>query len=194
MNAFAAGRAAPERDLVAGPDAQRASFLRLVAEHRGGLDRVSAAYARSRADRDDLVQEIALAIWRALPGFRGECSERTFVYRIAHNQGISFSTRRRARERIAGAEGAKVDDARDPGPDAEAQLQRARQRADLWEAIRALPVGMRAVLVLALEDLAHQEMAEVLGISVNAVAVRLTRARDALRERMTAAATEGGRS
>jgi DNA-directed RNA polymerase specialized sigma24 family protein len=42
--------------------------------------------------RDDLVQEIALAIWKAIPRFRGDSSERTWVYRIAHNVAITSAT------------------------------------------------------------------------------------------------------
>ena len=68
-------------------------FVRLLEQYRASLRRLAWSYTRNSAQRDDLFQEIALAIWRAHPGFRGECSERTFVFRIAHNRGLSFLAR-----------------------------------------------------------------------------------------------------
>ena len=59
-------------------------FVRLLEQYRASLRRLAWSYTRNSAQRDDLFKEIALAIWRARPGFRGECSERTFVFRIAH--------------------------------------------------------------------------------------------------------------
>lgn len=54
-------------------------------------------HLRAALGQEDLTQDIALALWNALPSFHGECSERTFVYRIAHNRGVNHLVRRRAR-------------------------------------------------------------------------------------------------
>ena len=69
-------------------------------------------------------------------------------------------------------------------PTPSAPSTRGGDRGRLFEAIRALPVSHRQVITLALEDLPHDEIAAVLGISVNNVNVRLSRARDALRAQM----------
>ena len=68
-------------------------FDALLEAHGPSLARLAASYARRASEHDDLFQEIAFAIWRALPGFRGECSERTFVFRIAHNRGCRTDAR-----------------------------------------------------------------------------------------------------
>ena len=143
--------------------------------HGAGLSRVAASYAFSPQEREDLTQEIALAIWRALPSFRGDSSERTFVFRIAHNRGLSLVSRRRTEMRTEPIEIA------DPGPDPEARAHQAQRRQRLLVAIRSLPVGFRQVLTLALEGLPHVEIGDILGIAENNVAVRLSRARNALR-------------
>jgi len=57
--------------------------------------RLAASYTNSPSDRDDLFQDSALAIWKALPGFRGESAERTFIFRIAQNRAITFISQRR---------------------------------------------------------------------------------------------------
>lgn len=149
-------------------------FDRIVRDHGPALRRLALTYARTQADADDLFQDICFGLWRALPTFRGESSERTFAFRIGHNRGITFRTRHRHYEPIEDA----LPDQR-PGPDAVAG--RALLRDRLMEAIRSLPEGQRQVITLALEDLTHAEIAEVLGVTENNVAVRLTRARQRLR-------------
>jgi len=155
-------------------------FDRLLAENGGALSRLAASYTNSAADRDDLVQEIALALWRALPNFRGECSERTFTFRIAHNRAVTYLTRRRAQTT---GEAADVEVA-DTTPNAEAGLAREQQGSRLRRAVHGLPVLYRQVVTLMLEGMEYDEIAQVLGISESNVGVRLSRARQMLRESM----------
>src|SRR4051794_6909282 len=79
------------RDDLERPDVR---LGRLLAENARPLERIAASYGRTRADRDDLLQEIAAALWTALPRFRGDCSEKTFVMRVAHNRALTFLTKR----------------------------------------------------------------------------------------------------
>jgi RNA polymerase sigma factor (sigma-70 family) len=153
-------------------------FAELLRAHGPGLGRVAASYARP-ADQEDLAQEISLAIWNALDGFRGEASERTFLYRIAHNRGLSHLARRGAAP--ATVELPPVEDGR-PGPETRAADREEMER--LFAAIRDLPVPQRQVLTLALEGMSHAEIAACLGITADNAAVRLSRARSTLRERM----------
>lgn len=151
-------------------------FTRVMTEHGPALRRVVATYVPP-ADQDDLAQEVALAVWNALEAFRGECSERTFVFRIAHNRGLTYVARRRLR----GGELPEIPDGR-PSPEAHASDREEVGR--LFAAIRALSVPFRQVLTLALENMTHAEIATCLGITPENVAVRLGRARAALRARM----------
>jgi RNA polymerase sigma-70 factor (ECF subfamily) len=138
--------------------------------------RIAASYARTRAEREDLEQEIAVAIFRAWPRFRGECAPRTFLLRIAHNQALTFAARRKLRATVP-----IEDDPPDERAGADDALDDARRRARLQRAIQALPIAQRQVVLLALEGLPHDEIAAVVGIGVNNVAVRLVRAKAALR-------------
>lgn len=153
-------------------------FDALLAAHGRSLARLAASYARGGSERDDLFQEIALAIWRALPGFRGECSERTFVFRIAHNRGISYLARRRTPSADVDEETELPD--RRPNPE---QALSADEESDrLARAVQRLPIAHRQVVTLALEGLSYAEIADVMGISDSNVGARLTRARHMLRE------------
>ena len=151
-------------------------FEMIVREHGAALSRLAWGYASTRADHEDLLQDILVAIWEALPLFRGEASERTFVFRVAHNRAFTSATRRRAAEPLL--EDALADPA--PLPDAQAD---ARQRHELlMRAIRTLPGLQREAVMLRLEGWSAQEIAELQGTNENNVNVRLARARARLRE------------
>jgi RNA polymerase sigma factor (sigma-70 family) len=154
---------------------REARFDRIMAADGAALRRLAMTYGQTPADADDLFQEICFALWRALPSFRGESSERTFAFRIGHNRGLTF----RARRRPAAAE---IDDQlRDDSPGPVSLATAALSRERLLDAVRRLAEGHRQVVILSLEGLPHAEIAQILGITENNVAVRLSRARTELR-------------
>ena len=169
-------------------DAREAQYLRIVGDHEPAIRRLAASYEREPARRQDLVQEIWLALWQALPGFRGDCTERTFVFRIAHNRAVTHVRHWSLRRTEALDEGDPIPA---PAPDPESAAAGHQQRERLLSAVRLLPLGLRQAIVLRLEGLSGREIADVLGISENSVAVRLTRARAALARGLESA---GGRS
>jgi RNA polymerase sigma factor (sigma-70 family) len=155
-------------------------FRRLLLGNTAALGRLATSYTRTPSDRDDLLQDIALAIWQALPRFRGECTERTFLFRIAHNRAITHITQRRPF--------AVVDEnleMPDPRPNPEAGFSQEQQTSRLFDAIHRLPIAYRQVMTLVLEDMSYAEIAEVLGIGESNVGVRLNRARQMLREMLS---------
>lgn len=163
------------------PQTERlARFEALLTANRPALARLAASYATSPADRDDLLQEIAMGLWLALPGFRAECSERTFLFRIAHNRCISHLARRRPQVSLDELEIDPVDHGATP----DAGVADAQQTERLQAAVRRLPLTYRQVIVLLLEDLDYRQIAEVLGISESNVGARLTRARGLLRTQL----------
>src|SRR5262245_56065161 len=114
-----------------GSDARLAAVLEA---HGAPLGRLAASYARTPPEREDLYQEIVVAIWKALPRFRGECSERTFIFRIAHNRGIAHLAQRRV---LTTAEDVEVEA---PGPNPEQSLSRAQEGRRLLDAVQRLPL------------------------------------------------------
>lgn len=163
------------------PDARSdARFERLLHEFGPALERLVAAYEADPNEREDLLQEIVFALWRALPAFRGDCSEKTFVYRIAQNRGITHRLRRHARDRRL-VELNEVNEIADPSTEEEEGGIDVLGRDALLSAVQQLPASHRDVIVLSLEGLSNAEIAEVLGISAGNVAVRLFRARAFLR-------------
>lgn len=158
-------------------------FDEVLRKHGAALSRLAASYARESGEREDLLQEIAFAIWRALPRFRGESSERTFVFRIAHNRAITHVARRRL-STIASDDGVEIEDLK-PNPERAFSAQQEGER--LLDAIQRLPLGYAQVITLTLEGMSYGEIADVLGIGESNVGARLTRAREMLRKVMRGA-------
>ena len=158
----------------------REVFEQVVRDHHAMIHRIAASYESQSAVVEDLVQDVYIAVWQALPAFRQESSIRTFVARIATNRAITHVAR--ASRRPVAVE--LNEDLPAPGADPERHSITEDRRARLSSAVRAMPLTYRQVAMLALEGLTTREIADVLGISPNAVAIRLSRGKDWLRSHM----------
>ena len=160
--------AAP-RPAVATPPLNAEDVLR---EHGPMLARIAGSYESEPARRDDLLQEISVAVWRALPSWRGDASLRTFAARVAHNRAIDHL----AREKRARGDELHEDHV-DPDANPMQHALAHQRRKDLLAAVRDLPLGQRQVVVLALEGFSQREIGEALSLEENTVTQRLSRAR-----------------
>jgi RNA polymerase sigma-70 factor (ECF subfamily) len=153
------------------------SIEQVISDYGPALARIAGAYERDRGLRDDLVQEICAAVWKALPSLQDPAKLKPFVFRIAHNRAVSHVARQAARPRSAELDDEMRDDAADP----EARLVESERSRRLVEAVRGLTLPYRQVITLLLEDLSYEEIAEALGLTVNNVGVRISRAKAQLK-------------
>jgi RNA polymerase sigma-70 factor (ECF subfamily) len=156
----------------------RKTYEDLIRRYLPALRRLSRSYTRGAAEQEDLLQEIALGLWTALPRFRGEASERTWLYRVAHNTAISFviGSKRRAEREQSGA----VPDVPAESLNPESTAIEDQQRARLWAVVGELPLADRQIVVLHFEGLSAAEIEAVTGLSAGNVATRLSRLRQKL--------------
>ena len=152
----------------------------VLAEHGPALARLAAAYERRPAVREELLQDIAVAVWQALPSFRGDASIRTFVLRVATNRAMTHLARRPP----AAASLEEAAELPDAAPTPEAAAEAAGRSARLFSAVAALPLPLKQVVSLALEGLNTAEIGAVLGLGESNVSVRLHRGKAKLRELM----------
>ncbi len=153
-----------------------ADLTRLLETHGAALRRIAGSWSRSDAERDDLLQEIGLALWTAWPRYRQQCPERAYVWRVALN--CAFAHRRRHQRHEHLPEPLEHDASDAPSPDN--ILEKRQQREQLLRAIRQLPAETRALVTMQLEGLSLEEIAAVVGGNANAIGVRLHRAKAAL--------------
>src|SRR5262245_36670295 len=162
---------------------QKEKFLELMEGYGPALRRLTQVYVQRTADQEDLFQEIALAIWTAIPRFRGDSSERTWLYRIGHNVALTHVIKIRQKTSRELPQDEQVYDVPAKG-NLETGLIDQQNRRRLIDAIRALPSLDQQILMLQLEGLSYAEMEEVTGLSSSNLGVRLTRARHRLSEFM----------
>lgn len=144
----------------------RRAFAALVRDNEHALARIARHYAAPQ-ERDDLLQEMLLQLWRSRDGFDGRSSASTWVYRVALNTALSH----RRRPRLSHE---PLDAVPERGEAHAGDALLALERF-----LDALDPLQRAVLLLDLEGLSREQIADVLGLTPNAVAIRLTRLRQA---------------
>ena len=159
--------------------AYRERYLALLERYTPAVRRLCYSYCNSDSEADDLFQEIALALWTALSRFRGDSSERTWLYRIAHNVALTFAAKRRRLADKEQQEDGRVD-VRSPDKDAESHLADQQRLAVLQSLVRELRIEDMRLVLLYLEGLSTAEIEAVTGLSRSNVTVRLTRIRQKL--------------
>jgi RNA polymerase sigma-70 factor (ECF subfamily) len=167
------------------PDA----FQRLVEEHLPRLWKVAWRILRHREDTEDVMQEVFLAAYRGLSGFRGESSLSTWLHRITVTRALNFRDTaaeriRRAAEPWAGAAGEEFRAGGAWTPPSPLKSLETRELARrVARCLDQLPAAWRAILALRdVESFSYEETARTLGIALGTVRSRLARARIALRE------------
>jgi RNA polymerase sigma-70 factor (ECF subfamily) len=154
-------------------------FLDLFHQNRSRIQRLCFAYLSSPADIDDLFQEIMTNLWNALPSFRGDSHPNTWLYRIAVNTALLYRRRQRPSSPLPEMEPP------DLSPSTHQNLEDAERLAALRRAIATLPDQDRLIVTLLLESLSYKEIAEITGLTVNHVGVKISRIKHAIEQRMT---------
>ena len=150
------------------------TFKLWISEHGDYVYRVARTFSDSLEDRNDLIQEILVKIWDALPEFRAESRPSTWAYRIAINTSLNW---KRSEDRRKQRTQAYFEDVTAIEND-------QSLLADLYDQIHELNKIDRSLILLHLEGFSYAEIARTMEMSESNVGVRLTRARKRLAERI----------
>lgn len=136
---------------------------------------ICLSFARSKEEFEDLRQDTLLNIWRGLDSFREDSSISTWVYRVTLNTCVSSQRKNKRSEKQIEA----LDEFyRELFDDSSSEdLERYEM---MYRLIAKLSPLDKSVLIMWLDDKSYDEIAEVMGLSRNAVASRLKRAKDRL--------------
>ena len=151
------------------------AFSTLLARHYDGLFRLAFRLMGTRADAEDLTQDICAALPAKLAGFRGEARFTTWLWRVAVN--ASHDRRRRAATRARHVDGWGDWEANRQAVNA----QTAKDVDWLTQAMCALPSDLRDTLALVLDDATHAQAAQVLEVSEGTISWRVSEAKRRLR-------------
>ena len=149
--------------------------MELFEQFRSPLLRYALSFGVPVHDGEEIIQEVFLALFRHLQSGKSRKNLRGWIFRVVHNLALK---RRYANQRSL--DGMALDAAiaerqPDPSPNPEEQLSSAQRRERLLAVVRVLPEADQGCLRLRAEGLRYREIATVLGMSLGAVSMSLTR-------------------
>lgn len=148
-------------------------FLKIIHDHQKIIFKICRIYRDNKEDQEDLFQEVVYQLWKSFPSFKGESKISSWVYRITLNTTIAIYRKTKIEINYFEEFPEKIH------PSTE---NKANENADrLFEALRKLNDGDKALISLYLEDFSYQEMAEITGISESNVGVKLNRIKNKLK-------------
>lgn len=155
---------------------QETEFVQLVQQYQRLVYKVCGLFANDNEERKDLFQEIILQAWKAYPGFKGQSSVSTWLYRISLNTAITYQKKQKRGPAIIYPD-ELVQHPEDNLPDTWKEEYKI-----LHQMIAGLPKLDRALVLLYLEDKSHNEIADIMGISASNVGTKLNRIKDKMKQ------------
>ncbi len=155
-------------------------FQVIADQHKGIFFKVARTYCQNEEDRQDLIQEILVQVWKALPSYNSHYTLSTWLYRISLNVAISFY-----RKNVKGQDhlqplneaiGCKSDEVNNDKED---------QFVMLDQFISELNQLDKALILMYLEDKSHAEIADILGMSISNVGTKLLRIKEKLKNKFS---------
>ena len=154
-------------------DNKETDFSRIVREHKSTIYTVCYMFSKDKQEVDDLFQEVLVKLWQGYATFQGKSDLRTWIYKVSLNTCISIDRKKKRRKTQPLLEGIDLFDKNDADN---------RQTDMLHERIGRLQPFDRAIVLLWLENMSYDEIAQIVGISVKNVSVKLYRIKEQLKQ------------
>jgi RNA polymerase sigma factor (sigma-70 family) len=164
------------------------AFKKLVDEWQDMVYNTAAGIVQNEDDADDITQEVFIQVYQSVSSFKGESKFSTWLYRITVTKSLDHLKRKRTKKRFAfvqrlfGSSNEEMmhpEDFNHPG----VLMEQKEKAATLFKALEQLPHSQRIVFMLhKLEGLKHNEIGEVMKLSVTAVESLIARAKANLRK------------
>lgn len=155
-------------------------FRMIINQFAPVINKICFSYSNSKEDMADLKQDILINIWKGISNFRDESSLSTWVYRIAFNTAVSTVRKRYSRPTTLPIEIVTAD-----YPDSNSDSDYIERVEIMHKLISSLSAVDRAIITMRLDDRSYDEIAEVVGINKNNVAVRLHRIKSRMQQQVS---------
>jgi RNA polymerase sigma-70 factor (ECF subfamily) len=156
-------------------------FLSVINSNKGIIYKVANSYCKNSENRNDLVQEIIIQLWKSFDKYNEQYEHSTWIYRIALNVAISFY--RKDKKHLSA-----------PLTDSIIELVTEEEAGELEDNVRLLYQFIneldelnKALMLMYLDNISHKEMAEVMGISETNVATKIGRIKEKLKKKFSLA-------
>jgi len=159
---------------------QQDQFLDILEKNIGILLKISRAYAKTVHDKEDLINDITLELWKSFGRFKGDSKISTWIYRVALNTSMNYK-RKKEQNKIFFLDDLKQGDS----PNWPSEQQDLPQSDILYQCIDELNGFNKAIILLYLDGNSHEEISEITGISNSNVGTRISRIKEQLKDLAT---------
>jgi RNA polymerase sigma factor (sigma-70 family) len=152
------------------------NFIQSITQHQNIVHKVCNLYMNNAQDKKDLFQEIVLSAWKGFANFKGDAKFSTWLYRVALNTAITFYRKEKTQLKTAVYDGYYDNSFPDTRAEEDEQL------TAMYKAIAELSAIDKGLVMLYLEDYNYTDIGDIMGISPNNVAVKMSRIKTKLKE------------
>jgi RNA polymerase sigma-70 factor (ECF subfamily) len=156
------------------------TFHQIIEQHKGILFKIAKTYCQNEEDRQDLLQEMMIQIWKSLHKYNNTFAITTWLYRICLNVAISFYRKSETRKHLnipLVEELISISN--------EENNEKQEQISLLEKFISELNDLDKALILLYLEDKNHTEISDIMGLSVSNVGTKLGRIKEKLKNKFS---------
>ncbi|MCW8108947.1 RNA polymerase sigma factor [Alteromonas ponticola] len=159
------------------------SFKEVWDKYGALLSRVASSYEANDALKQELLQEIVIAVWQALERFEGRSSVKVYVLKVAHNRAVSHVA-----SQVRHPQAEEWDDQAyspsSPAATPHGHAEQNQQLDRLLAEIRQLPLEQKQVITMSLEGLTYEEISQLSGLTQTHVGVMINRIKKSLSKRL----------
>jgi RNA polymerase sigma-70 factor (ECF subfamily) len=159
---------------------QKDQFLNVLEENIGIILKISRAYTNTVQDKEDLINDITLELWKSFERFRGESKISTWIYRVAINISMNYH-RKKTNDKLYFPDNLKQFESSnwisEPNDSSQTEI--------LYQCIDELNQLNKAIILLYLDGNSHDEISEITGISKTNVGTRISRIKAQLKDLVT---------
>jgi len=159
---------------------QKDQFLDIFEKNIGIVIKIARAYSKTLHDKEDLINDITLELWKSFGRFKGDSKISTWIYRIALNTSMNYK-RKKERDRLFFLDDLKQIE----------NLSWLIEQADsshseiLYQCIDELNQLNKAIILLYLDGNSHDEISDITGISKTNVGTRIGRIKEQIKNLAT---------
>jgi RNA polymerase sigma-70 factor (ECF subfamily) len=162
-------------------NSQKDQFLDILEKNIGIILKISRAYTNSVHDKEDLINDITLELWKSFGRFKGESRISTWIYRVAINTSMNFNRNRRRNKLYYAADLKQFE-----SPNWITETPESSYSEVLYQCIDELNQLNKAIILLYLDGNTHEEISEITGISRTNVGTRISRIKEQIKDLVTA--------
>lgn len=153
-------------------------FLGVLEENTGIIIKISRAYTNTSQDREDLINDIVLELWKSFDKFKGDSKISTWIYRVALNTSMNYKRKRKNDSLFIFLNDFKKEEILpwlvEPESSSESEI--------LYDCIDELNEINKAIILLYLDGNSHDEISTIMGISKTNVGTRISRIKEQIKQ------------